>query len=114
MSHKFMTFLIFIFILGNLGAHVIEKTYFAEDDRQQLNTALAFNEVESNAVSTFRVPNTVPAWWSTFWGAIRWDYPFLSGEWELVKWLILWPISFGAVSMVLYMMSSAVFSLFKP
>ena len=44
---------------------------------------------------------------------LRWDYPFLQGEMELFKWIVLYPFTAGALWAMLQIFISAAFGIFR-
>jgi hypothetical protein len=43
----------------------------------------------------------VAAWLGNLWGMITFDYPFLQGEYSLLRWILFLPIGIGFSAMLI-------------
>jgi hypothetical protein len=107
MSAKMMMFVAFTFITGNLLCGFIEGTYLGNETTSIINILTGYNTTEvsggmswASAASGFftqGLPNM-----------ILWRYSFLEGGWEIIKYILLFPISIGVVWGVIQMSVSAI------
>ena len=113
MSPKLVTFLVFLFILGQTCALLIEGAWYGETERTMLNEVVGFNIITLTDVGILKVPTANFDYFRSLWAMLRWDYPFRQGEMELFKWIVLYPFTAGALWAMLQIFISAAFGIFR-
>jgi len=92
-----VTFLVFVWVLGQMLALILEGSWFGAQDQEALNPMLTFLTVKLQDPGPWGVVALFPAFFVGLFSMLAWDYSFLQGELALVKWVLLYPLSAGAV-----------------
>jgi len=78
-----------------------------------LNTILSFKIIEMRSVGIFPIPMPNLEYFQSAWRMLWWDYPFLSGEWLLLKWILLYPITFAFIATIITLFASGVMGVLR-
>lgn len=98
MSVKMMMFIAFTFITGNLLCCFIEGTYLGEETTSIINILCGYSTTELQATGGMSWVSAASGFFTTgIPKMILWDYSFLGGGWEIVKYILLFPVSIGVV-----------------
>ena len=97
-STKWLIGLMMLFAIATIFSNIIEETYFTQSNVMTMYDAF-------NSFSAISFANPVTFIWGilvslgniimAIWNALIWNYSFLQGDWQLVRWLICLPISIG-------------------
>ena len=102
---KWLIGIFMLFAICTVFSSIIEETYFTNSHVTTLYDAL----MSFSAISFANV-------WTAFWGilvglgqvlqaiwtAFIWNYSFLQGDWQIVRWLICIPMSAGMAIGLMY------------
>ena len=95
MSHKFLIFLVFLFVVATLICVIIEGSQFGSDEENVMNY-LAVIKTET-LLGRFEVPMlNIDFFTKGMPMLIMWDYSFLEGGYGYFKWILLYPLTAGA------------------
>lgn len=105
MSIKMMVFFAFTFFVASFICLMIEgSSYFGSTDVSILNALVGFNVVEMSDLGLLAIPKMAIGFFTVgVPNLILWDYSFLDGAYEIVKWLLLYPLSIGFVWAIISM-----------
>jgi len=114
MSEKFIIFITFIFIMGTFLSLIMEGAYFSSEEAGIINNLTGFSIMEIERMGILTIPklalgflmNGLPK-------VIMWDYSFLEGEWMIIKWILLYPISASVVYGIIKLFIPAVTGIFR-
>jgi len=99
MASKWLIGLAILFGIGVVLSNIIEYTAPMQGGATTI----------WNAISTWQSVNfaDVTTWWNIFtglgqmftamWNMFIWNYSFLQGDWQYLRWLICFPISLGLI-----------------
>lgn len=98
MSTKWLVGIITIYVIGCIVCGVIEYTYFTQGATDNL-----FGLINNIRGISFTNPLTaltdilLDIWYTAkiIFSIILWDYSFFSGGYEIVKYIVFWPLSIG-------------------
>jgi hypothetical protein len=98
MSTKMMIFIAFTFITGNLLCCFIEGTYLGEETISIINILCGYSVTDIQSTGGMSWVSAATGFFTVgIPKLILWDYSFLEGGWEIVKYILLYPISIGIV-----------------
>jgi len=102
---KWLIGVFMLFAICTVFSQIIEETYFMDSHVTTLYDALMSFKAVSFA-------NPLTAVWGilvglgqvlvSIWTAFIWDYSFLQGSWQIVRWLICIPMSAGIAIGLMY------------
>jgi hypothetical protein len=102
---KWLIGVFMLFAICTVFSQIIEQTYFTNSHVTTLYDAL----MTFKAIS---LANPLGAFWGiivglgqvlhAIWTAFIWDYSFLQGSWQIVRWIICIPISAGIAIGLMY------------
>jgi hypothetical protein len=102
---KWLIGVFMLFAICTVFSQIIEQTYFTNSHVTTLYDAL----MTFKAIS---LANPLAAFWGiivglgqvlhAIWTAFIWDYSFLQGSWQIVRWLICIPMSAGIAIGLMY------------
>ncbi len=113
MSSKFIMFVVFLWLSGNILCMIIEGSYFNEGDMDILEALTGYSAVQISGTGAIAIPKLAVGFFTV--GLPRmllWDYNFLQGGWELFR-VFLYIISVGVLAPVAMAALSFVGSLFS-
>lgn len=113
LSARWMMFIGFAFIVGTLMSLLMEGLYLGAGQVGILSTLTGYNVVELNAAGVLPLGKLGPGFFVNGLPTIfLWDYRFLDGAFEIIKYILLWPLSFGAIYGIVIAFVSAVQGIF--
>jgi hypothetical protein len=102
---KWLIGVFMLFAICTVFSQIIEQTYFTNSHVTTLYDAL----MTFKAIS---LANPLAAFWGiivglgqvlhAIWTAFIWDYSFLQGSWQIVRWIICIPMSAGIAIGLMY------------
>lgn len=98
MGPKLIMFLVFVFTAGTVVSLILEGGYLGNDQVSVMNELVGYNTVQVSGIGLFSIPKIAIGFLTHgLPKTITWDYSFLQGDWQLFKWIMLYPISAGVV-----------------
>jgi hypothetical protein len=96
--------LVMAFVLLTIVFGVAEQQYLGSAGLSRLETLFFANIGEATDfggwVSLFISASW--GWITNFWHMFWWNYAGLDGEWTIVKWVLLYPISLGIIASLVF------------
>ena len=113
LTARWMMFIAFAFIVGTLMSLMMEGLYLGSGQTGLMSTLTGYDVVELNAAGVLPLTKLGPAFFlNGIPTMLLWDYRWLDGSWQIVKYVILWPISVGAIYGITVAFVSAVQGVF--
>lgn len=93
MRPQMIMFFVFVLIVGNLMCLMADGDWPGTTDQNQMDALAGFNV--NNAADAAIVTQS-PTFFTTLWKAITWDFSFLEGGLQIIRWILLC-LTVGAV-----------------
>lgn len=96
MPIKWLIIMAAVWIVGSIIGGTMSGTWFAGSETSTLNAVLTFQAFEIHqlwGIIPLPIPNM--EWFGAIGDMIIWDFDIFEGEWALVRYIVLLPVSFG-------------------
>ena len=108
MRPQMVMFFIFILLVGNLLCLMADGDWIGTEDTSQMNTLVGTQIDSSGGIP---IVSQVVGFFKMFWKAISWDFSFLEGSLQIVRWF-LFVLTVGAVYAMAQEFRSTITSIF--
>ena len=96
MSGKMLMFFAFIYFTASFICLSIEGEYYNDQDVTIVNQLTGVSFIQAQDAGAWAIPKMAVGFFTTgLPKLILWNYPFLTGGYEIVKWLLLYPLTVG-------------------
>lgn len=93
MRPQMVMFFIFVLLVGNFLCLIADGDWFSATDTSEVSTLVGHNVDSSGGIPIF---SQVVGFFQMFWKAISWDFSFLEGGLQIIRWF-LFVLTIGAV-----------------
>jgi hypothetical protein len=91
-----ITWYVMLYMFGQLVSNACESIWFGADKLTLVNLLTGAYVITGTSGTDFLSMMVVPwAWVQAVFGLFSWDYSFLTGEWMILRWLVLVPMTVG-------------------
>jgi len=91
---KYIAAAAFIWIVGALGAGIYEGITYGTNSTSTLNGILSWSRIFTEQdFGVLEIPGIIVGFFGSLFDIITLNFAFLSGDYEIVRWLILAPIT---------------------
>lgn len=98
MSAKLLMFFAFIYFVGTFLCLSIEGEYYQDQDMTIVNQLTGVSFIEAQDAGPWAIPKMAVGFFTNgIPKLILWNYTFLQGGYEIVKWLLLYPLTVGFI-----------------
>lgn len=104
MNPKWIIGLLMLFILAAIFSGIMEQTYVGTAEETILERLMSpnFPEFSSPLGAITGFISLTWGWIQALWDVFTWNYAMYQGDWAIVRWVFLLPLSIGlVVSLVL-------------
>lgn len=124
MSTGWIAFFVFVWIVGTFLGLTFEAANFATSTltvggqvitvKQAMDTIAGFNIMTwADVFGVIKLPAPNFIYFELLLKMMTWDFSFMTGNWEYVRWFIFIPISAAGAFGFFILFISAIFGLFK-
>ena len=109
--HKYIAMIIFLYVTGSILGGILEDVYLSGTTEQSTISKLtSWEQVNSEEDSTyvFEVGKAITGALGAVFSMLTFDYAFITGDWELFRWIVLAPM----MGLIAWLIISTFLSLF--
>lgn len=92
---KYIAFVVFIWLVGGFMGVIADNAFLDASDNTSMNALMQAQAVHM-PVSGGQDVNLLKAGqdlFSTLWNAATFNFGFLSGEWQILRWIVFGPLA---------------------
>lgn len=83
----------FVFVVGTILGLVIEEGTLGPGQQSTLNQLLVWQQVGSEeSWGILKIVAFIPAYFGALFKAAIWDFAFIDGNWNYIKWIVWAPL----------------------
>lgn len=106
---KFLMGIWMIWIILQIFSQTLVGQWITDEDAEKVENLIGFSEIQSDESVPIAYIKAAWGFFSSVPQMLVWDYSFLEGDWELMKWILLYPLSMAAVFGLIAAASSVLF-----
>lgn len=90
MSHKLVSFIVFVWFMGQILSLMVEGSFIGSDDSGLLNDLLIFNSVEQTSEGgIWEFAKAGPGFLRGILKMVVWDYSYLQDEMSILRYVLM-------------------------